>query len=571
MPDLDRHRSRAKSSRDHHHPHTKNLSYDSSPSNTALSLYSQMRHPRLMLEDTQRSSSDSPSRASQPLADNVSSFAKSLDNAPSTRNLSLNSSNRSHIQAISSPTPSTRHTSSTSSSPELGQSSQFQDSSIDPNLETVADANGVNSQAVNSNPVPSNDDQSNNDQSNNDQSNADAVLQALFNTDSSTGGFNINDNPLMGINWADLLSSDLNGFNADKSESALNPPSPLRITDGHPTHPVSRLSPSPMDMNLDSCNQLLVNTQRQAGGIESATRKMDSLETAIEKLVNNLPDQMEDYLNPSDLEKTNQNGTLYNGSHLSAAEVASDTQADFDADAFLRTLISSEDRSQTENGFSFGNPRAPSAELSFVPPDEIQTGSMSVVNGKERPDEHSRNQAGDSIDPLDIEKFLDEWTCPDPSRIFPGLTPLASPVPTPRLELTETEARLSNQSGETNSGFQAQGTHPTAGPSGNDTLDQSVNGDAGPTNSGRVAFDLNDDDHLRRIMSSKKSPVDSRLGLPIGHPGSDICDPHPPRKRLLDDLDPQSSLNFPSNHRNHFSQPSSMNSHHFINSKKTRL
>jgi len=576
MPDLDRHRSRPKSSRDHHHTHTKNLSYDSSPSNTALSLYSQMRHPRLMLEDTQRSSLDPPSCPSQSLTDNVSSFPKSLDNAPSVRHLSLNSSNQNHIQAISSPTPSTRHTSSTSSSPELGQSSQFQDSSIDPNLETVADANGVNSQAVNSNPVPSNEDQSNNDQSNNDQANndqanADAVLQALFSTDSSTGSFNINDNPLMGINWADLLSSNLNGFNADKSESALNPPSPLRITNGHPSHPVSRPSPSPMDMNLDSCNHLLVNTQRQAGGIESATRKMDSLETAIEKLVNNLPDQMEDYLNPSELDKTNQNGTLYNGPHLSAAEVASDAQADFDADAFLRTLISPEDRSQTENGFSFGNSQAPSAEMNFVPPDEIQTGSMSVVNGKERPDEPSRSQAGDSMDPLDIEKFLDEWTCPDPSRILPGLTPLASPVRTPRLELTETEARLASQNGEISSGFQARGTHPTAGPSGNGTLDQPVHGGIGPKNSGRVAFDLNDDDHFRRIMSSKKSPVDSRLGLPIGHPGSDMSHPHPPRKRLLDDPDPQSSLNFPSNHLNHFSQPSSMNSHHLINNKKTRL
>jgi heat shock transcription factor len=107
IPDLDRHRSRAKSSREHHHqPHPNNFNYESSPSNTALSLYSQMRHPRLMLEDTQRPSSNLSSDQSHPLADNVSSFGKSLDGPASLQDLS-----RNHTH---SPTPSTRHTSSTS-------------------------------------------------------------------------------------------------------------------------------------------------------------------------------------------------------------------------------------------------------------------------------------------------------------------------------------------------------------------------------------------------------------------------------------------------------------------------
>jgi hypothetical protein len=217
------------------------------------------------------------------------------------------------------------------SSPKVGQSSQFQDSSIDPNLETSIDANGTNGQAL-INPASSTT----------DQSSPDAVLQALFNNNSSAGGFNINDNPFTGINWADLLPSDgFGGFHEDKGEPAMNPPSPLRITDGHSTRPVSRPSPSPMEMNTDSSNQLITSTQRQAHGIESVANKMDGLETAIERLVSNLPDQMEDYLNPSELEKADQSGNPFNASHLSAAEIASDTQADFDADAFLRTLSES--------------------------------------------------------------------------------------------------------------------------------------------------------------------------------------------------------------------------------------
>jgi hypothetical protein len=118
IPDLDRHRSsRAKSSSDHHHhPHTNNnFNYNSPTSNNALSLYSQMRHPRLMLEDINRSSSNPSASTSQSLADNVSSFIQSLDSTttPAAGHISFNSNTPSHTQGISSPTPSTRHTSST--------------------------------------------------------------------------------------------------------------------------------------------------------------------------------------------------------------------------------------------------------------------------------------------------------------------------------------------------------------------------------------------------------------------------------------------------------------------------
>ncbi|KAA1067457.1 stress-responsive transcription factor hsf1 [Puccinia graminis f. sp. tritici] len=555
IPDLDRHRSRAKSSREHHHhPHPNNFDYESSPSNTALSLYSQMRHPRLMLEDTQRPSSNSSTDQSLPLADNVSSFGKSLDGHASLQNLSFNPNNRNHTH---SPTPSTHHTSSTTSSPKVGQSSQFQDSSIDPNLETSIDANGTNGQALH-NPVSST----------NDQFSPDAVLQALFNNNTSTGGFNINDNPFTSINWADLVSSDgLGGFNEDKGEPAMNPPSPLRITDGHSTRPVSRPSSSPMDMNTDSSTQLISNTQRQAHGIESVANKMDSLETAIERLVNNLPDQMEDYLNPSELDKTDQNANPFNASHLSAAEIASDNQADFDADAFLRTLMPPEDRTG------------------------IQTRSVSAAaNGKQRSDEHPQSQASASMDALDIEKFLDEWTCQDPSRILPGLTPLVSPVPTPRLELNESEARMAGQPGGSTAAFQ----DPVASSSSVDKPLTTHSIEA-PKSSASVAFDLNDDDHLRRIMSSKKSPTEHRHGHSISHPGTAISNPppHPPRKRLLDDPGPPQSaltpltshqlLSNPFNHLPISSQPSSSSapnmtttatttsSPHFIHNKKTRL
>ncbi|PLW28973.1 hypothetical protein PCASD_19457 [Puccinia coronata f. sp. avenae] len=515
IPDLDRHRSsRAKSSSDHHHhPHTNNnFNYNSPPSNNALSLYSQMRHPRLMLEDINRSSSNPSASTSQSLADNVSSFIQSLDSTttPAAGHISFNSNTPSHTQGISSPTPSTRHTSSTSSSPKLDPSCQFQDSSIDPNLEPVSDANGTSGQAMTHDPVvPSS--------TVNDQCNADAVLQALFSSNLSMGGFNMNDNPLTGINWADLLSSDnhLNGFNEPKSDSGLNPPSPLRITDGHPTAPGSCSPPPPIDVGFDSCNQLLANTQREATRIESTTSTMDSLETDIEKLVNNLPDQMEDYLNPSELNKANQNG-----------------------------------------------------------------------------------YTGDPLDPLDIEKFLDEWTCPDPGRILPGLTPLASPVTTPRVGLTETDARLasSSQTGAaTSHGFQASCVDLAEGSSREGALNplpaqSGGGGSSSLTQVNPLAFDLNDDDHLRRIMSSKKIPGDPPFGVtPILPDPADTTTtssttssspyPHPPRKRLRDDPgNPQPSLNRAA--PPHFAHPKSFaalavaqpSSHQqLINNKKTRL
>ncbi|OAV95072.1 hypothetical protein, variant 1 [Puccinia triticina 1-1 BBBD Race 1] len=532
MPDLDRHRSRAKNSRDHH-PHTNNFNYESSPSNTALSLYSQMRHPRLMLEDTQRPSSDPPSDPSQPLADNVSSFGTSLDNATSLQNLSFNANDRNNTH---SPTPSTRHTSSTTSSPKLGQSTQFQDSSIDPNLETVADVIGVNGQAANSSGT-----------STKDQSSPDAVFQALFNNN-STGGFNTNENPFTGINWAELLSSNgLGGFNEDSSEPAMNPPSPLRITDGHSTHPVSRPSPSPMmGMSTDPDTQLIANTQRQANGIESVANRMDSLETAIEKLVSNLPDQMDDFLNPNELQKADQNGNPFSASQLSAAEVASDAQADFDADAFLRTLT---DGLQTR-------------------PD-----ATAATHGNDQPDSHARSQPSESLDTLDIEKFLDEWTCQDPSRILSGLTPLVSPAPTPRLELNDSGARLAG----TNGGLAGTFPDPTAASSSATTRPLTAIEGQGPKSAGSVVFDFNDDDHLRRIMSSKKSPTNQRPGLAFPHPaGPTTSTPHPPCKRLLDDLGPQPPLHHLLS--NHFNPPPSssapsnpISSPHLLHNKRTRL
>ena len=312
----------------------------------------------------------------------------------------------------------------------------------------------------------------------------------------------MNDNPLTGINWADLLSSDnLNGFNESKSDSTLNPPSPLRITDGHPTAPASYSPPPPIDMGFDSCNQLLANTQREATRIESMTNKMDSLETDIEKLVNNLPDQMEDFLNPSELNKANQHG-----------------------------------------------------------------------------------YTGEPLDPLDIDKFLDEWTCPDPGRILPGLTPLASPVPTSRVDLTEADTQVaSSQTGaETSTGFQAPCANLAEGSSRERALHapsaHSGGGARSLTPSNPVAFDLNDDDHLRRIMSSKKISSDPPFAVsPIVDPADTSPYPHQLRKRQRDDPGLQPSLNRAPHHLAHpkslaalaVAQPSSHQQ--LINNKKTRL
>ncbi|KNE97087.1 hypothetical protein PSTG_09662 [Puccinia striiformis f. sp. tritici PST-78] len=287
IPDLDRHRPRTKNSRDqHHHSPTKNFSYEKSPSNIALSLYSQIRHPRLMLEDTQRTSSSDPN--SDPSTDNPSNLGPTLDHSSSLQNLS---SNRNHIlERLSSPTPSSLHTSSTTSSPKLGQSStQFQDSSIDPNLETSTEINGTNRQS-NQNPT---DGSTTDDQ----QSSPDAVFQALFNNNnsSSSAGFNMNNSSMNGINWADLiLSNGLNGFTEDMIESnPSNITSPLRITDGHintttPPLPSSSGALPLMDMNTDSCLQFINNTQNQANQILNLNNKVNNLENTIENLYLNL-------------------------------------------------------------------------------------------------------------------------------------------------------------------------------------------------------------------------------------------------------------------------------------------
>ncbi|KAH9460977.1 hypothetical protein Pst134EA_017285 [Puccinia striiformis f. sp. tritici] len=623
IPDLDRHRPRTKNSRDqHHHSPTKNFSYEKSPSNTALSLYSQIRHPRLMLEDTERTSSSDPN--SDPSTNNPSNLGPTLDHSSSLQNLSTN---RNHtLERLSSPTPSSLHTSSSTSSPKHGQSStQFQDSSIDPNLETSTEINGANTQS-NQNPI---DGSTTDDQ----QSSPDAVFQALFNNNnsSSSAGFNMNDSSMNGINWADLISlNGLNGFTEDMIESnPSNITSPLRITDGHintttPPLPSSSGALPSMDMNTDSCLQLINNTQNQANQILNLNNKVDNLENTIENLYLNLPDQMIDYLNPTELDKSNllannnmNNGNLnlsFLGSHLSDNnnnnQIDNIDQNDFDTDAFLRTLISSEDKTQSTSNSRLLSFREQEGEAEDSAEDNIlkemitssSTGPNSTTltttrgidqfrspgKAKEIARINESNNGGDTMDRLDIEKFLDEWTPhEDHSRILSGLTPMImSPVSTPTTDLTQNLPRVSNQ------------PPPPTSSSSSTTLRSSNllnSSSSGPTLNkslkNRVAFDFNDDDHLRRIMSSKKNTSSTSIpSIPIPNHNNHNLDRSASsvhsRKRLLDDSVPISDqtstahlfnlLNSSENHHHNptfnslTTNPSSSNSN-LIHNKKTRL
>ncbi|KAI7937088.1 hypothetical protein MJO28_015987 [Puccinia striiformis f. sp. tritici] len=534
IPDLDRHRPRTKNSRDqHHHSPTKNFSYEKSPSNIALSLYSQIRHPRLMLEDTQRTSSSDPN--SDPSTDNPSNLGPTLDHSSSLQNLS---SNRNHIlERLSSPTPSSLHTSSTTSSPKLGQSStQFQDSSIDPNLETSTEINGTNRQS-NQNPT---DGSTTDDQ----QSSPDAVFQALFNNNnsSSSAGFNMNNSSMNGINWADLISSNgLNGFTEDMIESnPSNITSPLRITDGHintttPPLPSSSGALPLMDMNTDSCLQFINNTQNQANQILNLNNKND-----------------------------------------------------FDTDAFLRTLISPEDKNQSTSNNRLLSFREQEREEEESAEDnilkEMITSSSTGPNSTTLTTTTTRG-----IDQF-RSPFLDEWTPhEDHSRILSGLTPMImSPVSTPTTDLPQNLPRVSNQ------------RPPPSSSSSSTTLRSSnlLNSSSGPaldkTLKNRVAFDFNDDDHLRRIMSSKKNTSStSTPSIPIPNHNNHNLDRSAAssvhsRKRLLDDSVPISDqtstahlfnlLNSSENHHHNptfnslttHPTPASSNSN-IIHNKTTRL
>ncbi|KAH9441750.1 hypothetical protein Pst134EA_032504 [Puccinia striiformis f. sp. tritici] len=367
------------------------------PSNIALSLYSQIRHPRLMLEDTQRTSSSDPN--SDPSTDNPSNLGPTLDHSSSLQNLS---SNRNHIlERLSSPTPSSLHTSSTTSSPKLGQSStQFQDSSIDPNLETSTEINGTNRQS-NQNPT---DGSTTDDQ----QSSPDAVFQALFNNNnsSSSAGFNMNNSSMNGINWADLISSNgLNGFTEDMIESnPSNITSPLRITDGHintttPPLPSSSGALPLMDMNTDSYKSDLATHNINNGNLNLSF----------------LGSHLSDNNNNNQIDNINQN--------------------DFDTDAFLRTLISPEDKNQ-----STSNNRL----LSFREQEREEEESAEDNILKEM---ITSSSTGPNSTTLTTTTTRDEWTPhEDHSRILSGLTPMImSPVSTPTTDLPQNLPRVSNQ------------------------------------------------------------------------------------------------------------------------------
>ncbi|POW08305.1 hypothetical protein PSTT_07610, partial [Puccinia striiformis] len=499
--------------------------YEKSPSNIALSLYSQIRHPRLMLEDTQRTSSSDPN--SDPSTDNPSNLGPTLDHSSSLQNLS---SNRNHIlERLSSPTPSSLHTSSTTSSPKLGQSStQFQDSSIDPNLETSTEINGTNRQS-NQNPT---DGSTTDDQ----QSSPDAVFQALFNNNnsSSSAGFNMNNSSMNGINWADLISSNgLNGFTEDMIESnPSNITSPLRITDGHintttPPLPSSSGALPSMDMNTDSCLQLINNTQNQANQILNLNNKDFKL--------------------------------------LSFREQEREEEESAE-DNILKEMITSSSTGPNSTTLTTTTTRGIDQFRSPVKAKEIAR-----INEN-------------------IEKFLDEWTPhEDHSRILSGLTPMImSPVSTPTTDLPQNLPRVSNQ------------RPPPPSSSSSTTLRSSnlLNSSSGPaldkTLKNRVAFDFNDDDHLRRIMSSKKNTSStSTPSIPIPNHNNHNLDRSAAssvhsRKRLLDDSVPISDqtstahlfnlLNSSENHHHNptfnslttHPTPASSNSN-IIHNKTTRL
>ncbi|POV98371.1 hypothetical protein PSHT_14065, partial [Puccinia striiformis] len=327
-----------------------------------------------------------------PSTDNPSNLGPTLDHSSSLQNLSTN---RNHPRRLSShsilPSYIFHH-------PKHGQSStQFQDSSIDPNLETSTEINGANTQS-NQNPI---DGSTTDDQ----QSSPDAVFQALFNNNnsSSSAGLNMNNSSMNGINWADLISSNgLNGFTEDMIES-----NPSNIT-------------SPLHKS-----DLLANNNMNNGNLNLSF----------------LGSHLSDNNNNNQIDNIDQN--------------------DFDTDAFLRTLISSEDKTQSTSNSRLLSFREQEGEAEDSAEDNIlkemitssSTGPNSTTltttrgidqfrspgKAKEIVRINESNNGGDTMDRLDIEKFLDEWTPhEDHSRILSGLTPMImSPVSTPTTDLTQ--------------------------------------------------------------------------------------------------------------------------------------
>lgn len=448
------HRNRG-DTRDNHRPRNgdlsdprTNLSY-SPPSPGGLSLFAQSRLPRLMLEDVQKPTAREPDS----VEGGLSSHRISGDEYPG---LSRNCDTTG--PCLPTLVSAVAEAGGIFDRPGSSPTQVF----IDPILE------GKSSDEFNSNDNPTNGPDL-------DQLGTDAVLQALFNENASNGTFNVNDASLPGINWSELLnaseSASFGGGLSSPPPSNLTSTSPLRITNGLDMSPSVSPSASPPQYTIPSPPQdnTTFNLQEQVSHTESATKKVESLEAVIERLVGSLPGAIEELpLHSSDNHFTAlSTEDSFLGSLSKDKTHGQEAEPTFDT-AFLKTL-------NTEP--HVGSPDAAGPCVAPISPVAILT----------------ENQNHDQRNHLDLDRILDEWTCEDTDRL--------DSIQAKSLSSTVPSKSSPNKHGSP--GLRSRtASHTTR------QLNSITSLNTHREAQKQVIFDLNDDDQFRRMLC--KRPVNIR-------------------------------------------------------------
>ncbi|MBW0494770.1 hypothetical protein O181_034485 [Austropuccinia psidii MF-1] len=400
--------------------HSKNNLNRSSPPHSALSVYPQSWPRRLMLEDAQRSTSQNNSNSSQLNQPQHLNNQTSLDSNQPSNHQSLNSFQSSPLSSQSALDLPSKDSNSRSLIPYKDSSKENR---IDPNLESAFLET-----------IKNDDKSSNPDQIQNEQSTSDSILPTLFSDLFSGSGLNWNDGALASINWNDLLNTNENDLLKENSSSQPTPtsPSPLRITNGKTAQSSNQLSPSPNSndgISLELPHVPITDLRSQEVEIVKATNKAESLEAAIERLVSSLPQVVSGLPAEATIDQSNDN--LQNQDPFVALNPTDPTQEglvdqdNFDAEAFIRTLICPED---TITGGVGTKPIEQITELCTVHPDGLWSESLTTK------EEHKTNENhNESNGKLDLDQILDEWAIDRPGRLTSNQMPLPTPETKDRL------------------------------------------------------------------------------------------------------------------------------------------
>ncbi|KAI8461800.1 hypothetical protein BY996DRAFT_4573040 [Phakopsora pachyrhizi] len=488
IPRTDIHRARSGESREKH-----NLGFNS-PS-PGLSVVNRSRQPRLMLEDARRFSERSPYTSVENQVSSKLSNEKILQDLAFDPEALETLNGFSPPRAFSSPNLQEReaeHGLHSSSDCFTRSSGSSRDNTLDPDLEPGR-------------PDYSKCEESITDGGPSDKSASDAIFQAIFNDSSFNSGYNAGEELFPKINWMELLNGkDSNPFGYSNSSShsppqSMRPPSPLRITDGQNSLKSPSIPPHapPSTSGLSPRTKTVFDLQSQTDGINGASGKFESLEAAIERLVGSLPQVT---AGPSaELNLGNQihaeNHDSLVGTSISESTDSKPHQGHpFDADAFIKTLAGynlCSDSPHLESFLTWDNPVhpgniAPTPKISSnCDSDKFSSASVgepSHVSFSNSVVALPSPQLEDRCDPLDLDRILNEWTSEDS-------VPLASPLTvSPEAINSRTitpEAKLSPEILSGNAQSSVKRFH----------MDEKE--------SRPGIFDINDDDHLRRIMSKK--------------------------------------------------------------------